>query len=49
MKPDLCGSKLQTTSVTLEARGTESWGREEEKESVAVEGTGRAKGNRRST
>lgn len=31
--------------MTLEARGTESWG-EEEKESVAMEGADRAKGNR---
>lgn len=35
--------------MTLEARETESWGGEEEKESVAVEGADRAKGNRRST
>lgn len=49
MKSDLRDSKLQTTSVALEARGTESWGGEEEKEGVAVEGADRAKGNRSST
>lgn len=43
---DLRDSKLQTTPVTSEARGRESWGGEEEKESVAVEGADRAKGNR---